>query len=146
MDQIYFLPTETRIYNSKASAVFSTILLLSFSYVGYLLCTRNFLVFGFGLIALCIAGLVIVIKIFIDKKPQVVISDQGIFSIKNGFHSWENLSYERVIRTEIGTKISYYLQYYYQGKKIRVNLAWLKIEPEEVQQLLIKYRSAFESL
>ncbi|MFD0763758.1 hypothetical protein ACFQZI_02755 [Mucilaginibacter lutimaris] len=137
-----FSPEKTVIYNSKAKGVFLVILLLLWLWVGIFLYIHNFKIPGFILTLLTIIGVIASRSLF-DRKPQVIISDRGIFIVKDGFYPWEKIKNEKVIRVGEGRQSKYVLYYHHALGTVKLDISLFNIKPQALQQLLERYRHQY---
>jgi hypothetical protein len=84
------------------------------------------------------------LKEYFTKKPQIIISDKGIQTLKTPFHPWSEIKNEDV-RTIVTGGAAHgnsntYLVYTYPGGSEKVDLDDLTISDEQLQHLLHVYR------
>ena len=137
------LPEETRIYNSKARPIFLMIVLLLWLAGGIALVYFTLYLIGVILIVLVLAGMFVTYKVLSDNAAQLVISIAGITTINDGFHRWEQISNEDIVKYGHGRQRSYYLIYQHPAGMVKMDIGWLKIKRDELQRLLVGYRGRF---
>ena len=133
-------PQETIIYNSKAQAIFLIFMLLLWLSVGVLLYSHNLKIPGFILTLLTIIGLIVAFRFFLDRTPQLIISDTGVTSVKEGFLPWEIIKGEEIIKTGVGKRKKHWLYYQHPAGVVKMDISWFNIRRKALQQLLVHYR------
>ncbi len=144
------VPAETVIRFSKKAGgamAIAGMLVAAFAIFAY---QKNYSVLGrviFGGIAayFIFTGL----KEYFTKKPQIIISDKGIQTVKTPFHPWSDIKNEDVRTIVTGSTPRHrnsntYLVYDYPGGAEQMNLDDLAISDEQLQHLLHVYRTRSE--
>ena len=144
-DQL-LLPEETRIYNSKARPIFVIVALLIWLFGGVSLVYNKVYWIGAILIVLVLIGLFITYKVLTDDNVQLIISTAGITTITDGFHPWAQISDEEIVRNNHSRQRSYHLVYRHPAGQAKMDLGWLKIKHDTLQQLLTEYRAKYTAL
>lgn len=142
----YTVAEETGIYYSKWQKLFMSVVMSVIAFTGLYLLTTNadrlipiiLIVVG----ALLTAGSLMQ---FFDRRAQIMISNQGITTIKKGFFSWEDISEEKLILERRGKQLIYYLTFNHPGGSFKTSVTGLDANHTKIDKLLRLYRSRHEA-
>lgn len=84
-------------------------------------------------------GLYNIYKKMRNKAPQVIISTEGIETVKAGFNNWSDIKEEQVVTSEGKISVNY-LEFDYPGGHEKVNIDDLGIGKTWLEDLLQNYR------
>ena len=146
------VPAETIIYFSMVSRLILIVAYLAIGVVALLITISAFRpnldkwvsIISIGVMGWMAFLIFTMIKSLVERKPQLIISDKGIETIRDGFQSWEfifNEHFTQGSRRDMGS----ILRYNYAGGKARIDIGHYKISYEKLDHLLRTYRGRYNS-
>lgn len=138
------VPAETIIYYSKGgNFVEMTIMLLCGGIGVYMIVRSDSFIFGTFILVIMLYGAFRQYKQATDKRPQIIINDNGIQTISSTFRKWEHIKDEDVERENQGKQSHHYLTYKHNNGYVRLAIDDYEITATELKKLLKVYRSRY---
>jgi len=101
---------------------------------------------GVGLIIYSAVFIYQLMRDIIANKPQIIISNKGITTITDGFHSWDSIRNETVRYGYSGKgNRRTFLHYDYLGGRTNFEIALLAISTKQLENLLVIYRGRYKA-
>lgn len=146
------VPAETIIYFSIVSRLLLTLFYLAAGAVALLITiaalhpgsNKWIAVIGIGLMAWMVYLIFTKIKDIVSHKPQIILSNKGIETVKDGFQSWEVISNERLAAGN-KKKMGWILVYNHPNGITRIDTGHHAINYEKLDHLLRVYRGRYNS-
>jgi hypothetical protein len=139
------IPQETIIYFSKKKNIGAIIIMSICIWLSITVIIASKLEFTTIILALLflVIGLYFgydYFKFFLNSKPQIILTKEGIKTVSTKFEKWENVENEKVINEGKGKKPNFYLTYKYQNgtEKLRINR--LTTNQAKLEKLMQIYR------
>jgi hypothetical protein len=134
------IPVETKIYFSKTGAIGGVLVGFVAIVVGFWFFTTSDYIWGS---IICLAGLFLAysnFKTFKNNQPQIIINHGGILTAFSPFHSWYQITNERVITETQGRYSNIYLIYNTNNGSEKMSISNLNTNKDALQNLLFIYR------
>ena len=144
------IPARFMAYNSRAKGYFllffyASTLMSIFHIVIVKTATKSQIVIPLAFVGILVWQLGLTIKLLITRKPQIIIDSLGITSQKTGFTSWEYITNEKITIDNSGETDAYYLEFDNWGIAEKVDVTYLKLNPDILAELLPHYRKIYET-
>lgn len=140
------VPEQTLIYYSPSSLILSVPALFAAGYAGIMLIIngRKYIpAVGVVLLVFILCLLYLDIKRFIIKKPQLILSSRGIEANNIGFYSWNEIHNEHLDKSGGRPPSVYFLVYNYPDGHANINVNSLKINRDDLMDLINLYRQRY---
>ena len=148
-------PSETRIYYAVVTKIFAilmnlvvfgfgAVLVIFFRGEFWSLASFGFMFVGIVFMAIGFYMLRITLRQLFNRKPQIIISDQGIQVAGHSFQPWSVVTEISIIsKRGIGRYSGLYLRYCAYGGEIHFSLDGLTASRKKIDQLVSLYRGRF---
>lgn len=135
------VPKETLVFYSKSNLMFELVISLLIIGIGAYIYYINKPIW-LSLIMVAIGGYSLFswYKKSNEKKPQLILNEQGITLKESGFFSWEDIENDRVYTKSSGKSSTTYLAFNYE----EIEIDGLDIDAEDLENILHVYRVRFE--
>ncbi|CAM3878269.1 hypothetical protein MUGA111182_14810 [Mucilaginibacter galii] len=144
------VPAETVVYYSTAVRLLNIIFFLVIGGIGFFITQAAFnprmdkwvALPGIGIMVWMLYLLFTMIRDVIQHKPQMILSNKGIETIKDGLQSWDVIFNEHLTpgnRRDMG----WILRYNYAGGSTRIDIGHYAINHENLDHLLMAYRGRY---
>jgi len=145
------VPTETVIYFSIGSRLILTVVYLAIGTIALLITIAAFhpasdkwvAIPGIGLMVWMLYLIFTMMRDVVQHKPQMVLSDKGIETIKEGLQGWDVIFNERITqgnRKDMG----WILRYNHPHGTARIDIGHYTINHKELYHLLKIYRGRYK--
>lgn len=88
--------------------------------------------------------ILMMIKDIVSHRPQIILDDKGVETVKGGYNSWNKISY---LRLTLGSKhdVGSLLRYQHPNGMVKLDIAYYTISYDKLDHLLRIYRGRYNS-
>jgi hypothetical protein len=120
------------------------ILIIGIGYYLFSLFEKESIILGSILILIGIYNLFMELKKTCDRKPQIIIDNNGIETKFSGFKSWSVINNIEITKERFLRSSKTYLKYYYdENKSVIIKIDDLSITHEKLENLIRVYKTRY---
>jgi len=139
------VPLETVVYYSKTKKYLTLLFyvpILGLGIVIMFLHNMSTYMYVWGVFLIILSGglFFVTIKDTYNRKPQIILNNEGMSTAETPFHEWHLINNEGTILTSSGKSRSIYLKYNYPGGSTRFLLDGFTINRAKLDNLLRVYK------
>ncbi|MGX7666422.1 hypothetical protein [Flavobacterium pedocola] len=146
-EEDHSLPNKTEIFFSRFTNLFEigvTIIIIGVGYYLFSLFETESIILGSILILIGLYNLFTELKKTCDRKPQIIISNNGIETRFTGFKSWAVINSIEVTKERFIRSSKTYLKYSYdENKSVTIQIDDLNTTHEKLENLIRVYQARY---